>query len=140
MAAVCKDDKWGFIDAQYNFIVKPIYEAVEPFKDNYAKIKVGQYYGVINKSGKEIIKPQYQDIVQGSETSLVADGLILVKSAEGYGFINERGKTIIPCHYHDANVFFEGLAAVRRDKLWGFINSQGHMIIFQPIKQTIISN
>ena len=76
--------------------MKPIYEAVEPFKDNYAKIKVGQYYGVINKSGKEIIKPQYQDIVQGSETSLFADGLILVKSAEGYGFINEQGKTIIP--------------------------------------------
>ena len=27
------------------------------------------------------------------------------------------------------------MAAVRRDKLWGFINSQGHMIIF-PAYQT----
>ncbi len=39
-----------------------------------------------------------------------------------YGFINEKGERIIPPSFHAVGLFSEGLAAARKDGLYGFID------------------
>lgn len=45
------------------------------------------------------------------------------------GYINSEGQVIIPPSFDDGVDFSEGLAAVRKDALWGFINTKGEMVI-----------
>lgn len=40
------------------------------------------------------------------------------------GFINTKGKEVIPFVYDDADSFSEGLAPVKNNELWGFINKK----------------
>lgn len=47
----------------------------------------------------------------------------------GYGFSDENGKVIIKPQFDMIQSFGEGLAAVRKNKKWGFINEKGVLII-----------
>lgn len=54
LAVVCKDGKWGFIDENNNFVIKPTYDYVKSFQSGGALVfKDGRLY-YINKSGKII--------------------------------------------------------------------------------------
>lgn len=70
-------------------------------------IKSGDKWGYVDKTGKYIINPQFDDAFNFSE------GLALFKSNNGkYGFIGEDGKYVINPIYKDATSFSEGLACV----------------------------
>ncbi len=45
-----------------------------------------------------------------------------------YGYVNERGEIKIPITYDDAEPFFEGYAAVKKDDKWGHINTKGKLV------------
>jgi hypothetical protein len=50
-----------------------------------------------------------------------------------YGFKDKQtGKVVVPAKYDDAHDFSEGLAAVKLDGKWGFIDKTGKKII--PLK------
>ena len=42
---------------------------------------------------------------------------------------NNESKEIIPLQYDDAYSFSEGLAAVKKDELWGYIDKNGNEIL-----------
>ncbi len=46
-----------------------------------------------------------------------------------YGFINNRDETVIPFRFDGASDFSEGLAAVRKGKLWGYIDKDGNSVV-----------
>jgi hypothetical protein len=47
-----------------------------------------------------------------------------------YGFCDKKTKkVIIPAQYNGAGIFFEGLAAVKKGKLWGFIDKTGKEVL-----------
>ncbi|MEZ4805178.1 MAG: WG repeat-containing protein [Bacteroidia bacterium] len=68
-----------------------------------------------------------------SSTSKIHDTasnhLALVKSGKLYGFINTAGKVEIPIEYEFATNFSEGLACVKKDGEWGFINVKNELVI-----------
>lgn len=94
-------------------------------------VEINGKYGYINKSGKVIIKPQYDNANDFSE------GLAAIKVGINWGYINRAGKIIIKPKFHIANDFHEGLAAVGYEKYQssvvtktvGYINKQGKFII-----------
>ncbi len=65
-------------------------------------------YGFIDKSGKVVIEPQFDDAEPFSE------GLAKVEKDDKYGFIDKSGKVVIEPQFDDAEPFSEGLAKVRR--------------------------
>lgn len=72
-------------------------------------VKIGQSFGYINREGKILINPQFND------ATIFREGLALVKSSTDdpkWGFINEEGKYIISPIYNQATVFSDGLAWV----------------------------
>jgi len=66
--------------------------------------------GYIDKAGKVIVTPQYD------EAEIFYEGLAKVKKVEGskygYGYINNKGQLVIPAEYASATHFSEGLALV----------------------------
>jgi hypothetical protein len=43
--------------------------------------------------------------------------------------VDAQGKWVIPAEYEDAQPFSEGLAAVQKDELWGYLDAEGKVQI-----------
>lgn len=88
-------------------------------------VKSGGKWGYIDKIGKYLINPQFQ------EAGLFEDGLALVQTMDDkYGFINEKGKYVINPQFENAHQFSDGLAlVVTTDGQKGFINKRGKYIV-----------
>ena len=71
-----------------------------------AKISLNHKMGFIDKTGKEIVPPKYDD------AGVFIEGLAKVKLNGKWGLIDKTGKEIVPPKYDDAGVFIEGLAQV----------------------------
>ncbi|MDF5711983.1 MAG: WG repeat-containing protein [Nostoc sp. S4] len=56
----------------------------------------------------------------------------IIRTNDGVGFINEAGQVVIKQQFQDAQLFYEGLAAVKVGESWGFINHKGEFVI-RPI-------
>ncbi len=50
-------------------------------------------------------------------------------SDKGCGYLNGDGKMVIECQYEKAYGFNNGIAAVRKNKLWGFIDVEGKEVL-----------
>lgn len=86
-------------------------------------IEVNGKYGFINKSGKEIIPPKFDEAQEFSE------GLAAIREKNKVGFINENGQIVIKPKYNAVSDFSEGLAAIFNGKKWGFIDKSGLVTI-----------
>ena len=114
-------------------------------------------YGIIDKTGKEIIAPCYTFIDNFESGSAVfiknnlagmlnnkGEVIIEPKYDELYRFDQEHylfeknglkgllsidGKPIVPATYSAIDLFHEGIAAVNKSEKWGFIDIQGNEII-----------
>lgn len=93
-------------------------------------IEVNGKYGYINKSGRIVVKPQYDDAKNFSE------GLALILVNGKWGYINNTGTLTIKPQFDIANSFSEGLAAAGYEKYKdgypysvGYINKFGKFVI-----------
>ncbi|MBU1381844.1 WG repeat-containing protein, partial [Myxococcota bacterium] len=99
--------------------------------EGLSKVNVGEKWGCIDKTGKEVIKPQYDSVRPFSE------GLAFVSDYDRkWGFIDRTGKKVIELKNKLKNPldgllssFSEGLAAVTFGEKWGFIDKTGKEVI-----------
>lgn len=80
-------------------------------------------YGYIDKTGKVVIKPQFENSVGFRE------GLAATKMNGKYGYIDKNGKWIIEPRFDFTYMFSEGLAKVLIDGKLAWINKQGEYVI-----------
>ncbi len=114
-------------------------------------------YGAIDKTGKYIIPPQFDNIesfseglalveVQGKTGYVDRTGKMVIPLFEGYaksfseglavaikrgykyGYIDKTGKYAIPPQFDEAGSFHEGIAAVKTERGYGYLNKQGSYI------------
>ncbi|MBP3520569.1 MAG: WG repeat-containing protein [Oscillospiraceae bacterium] len=96
------------------------------------------YYGIIDKTGKEIVPTGKYYIMELK----FSEGFIPVRDEKSkkWGFVDTMGREVIPCRYDNANEFSNGLAAVaiddgEKDSLgtplykWGFVDKTGKEIV-----------
>lgn len=87
----------------------------------------GGKFGYIDKTGKEVIAPQFFLVLDFSE------GLAAVRveqtSESKYGYIDRTGHMVIEPRFDQAEPFSEGLAAVHVNNEWGFIDKAGMLKI-----------
>lgn len=98
------------------------YDQIECFYDGLAAVKTGGQWGIIDKFGNEVIRPQY-DFVGGFR-----EGLALVGKNNYFGFVDKNGKVIIPLNFENAWVFSEGLSAVTKEGQRFFIDKSGKKV------------
>jgi hypothetical protein len=121
---------WGFIKTDALFPIVPQYDAIGPFGEGVAPVRIfGKKWGFIDKDRKIIIQPVYEAAFQFSE------GLAAVQATYEnqykWGFINHDGKYVIQPRFGVARSFSEGLVGVRvmDGNKWGFVNKSGTYVI-----------
>lgn len=146
LAEVTLKGKRGFIDKDGKVIIDFKYHYIESFSEGVAPVKLDEKWGYIDKAGNEIVTPHYDSV------SSFSDGLARVGFNNKYGYIDKEGKVIIDLIYEDAGsfsamsrfvlgentkkwgfvyggLFSEGLARVRLNEKWGFVDKNGNVVI-----------
>lgn len=116
--------KAGYIDKNGKVIIAPQYEDGFDFSDGIALVKISGKYGYIDKMGKVVIEPVFKSAHNFS------NGRARVSKGEKWGFIDREGHYIIPEIYdYSTGDFSEGLAAICRDHLCGYMGVDGNWVI-----------
>jgi WG containing repeat len=110
--------EFGRLDKYINYDIELIVHG-DPFKndvrDLYKITGANGKIGYINRTGKEIIEPIYDDALEFSE------GLAVVSLNKKFGFINQSGTIVIPIDFDEANSFSRGIALVKMGLNYNFI-------------------
>lgn len=113
--------KHGFVNASDEWVVKPIYDKTEKFRDGYAKIKLDKKEGLIDESGKVIVEPLFDDIDK------FEGDIAIVKNDRKYGFINRQGKLLLEAKYDKIQDFKGENTIIISDKKSGIVNINGEV-------------
>lgn len=131
LTAVKIKKKWGYIDRDGKFVIKPQFDDASNFSEGLAAVQLGCYYGFINKHGKLVIPATFESAWKFS------NGLapISVKKASSpglryklnekwiqscgfrygstpQGYIDKTGKIVIEPKFGRAFLFTDGVAQV----------------------------
>jgi hypothetical protein len=124
---VKEGDYWGYISQDGKFAVNPQFKQAFTFREGLALIKSSDdKYGYIDESGKIVINPQYK------YASPFNEGLAAVtRPNEKIEYIDKTGKTILSLDetMETAEPFSEGLAKVKINNKYGYINKDGNIAI-----------
>lgn len=80
-------------------------------------------YGYIDKSGKTVIAPQFENTMGFNE------GLAATKLGGKYGYIDLKGNWVIKPQFDFTYMFSDGLAMVQIDKKSAWIDKTGKIVI-----------
>jgi len=123
LASVGKNDKVAFINKAGQLITGFEFEDAYAFKSGYSVVVKDEHYGVINRLGKWIVNPVYQDVGEFSE------GLFYAENESGYyGYLDENGNVAIDFLFENATDFKNGLAIVQKDGKYGIINTRAGLV------------
>ncbi|WP_010245245.1 WG repeat-containing protein [Acetivibrio cellulolyticus] len=113
----------GIINMEGKYVVEPKYNHIDEFFDGTASVLVldngTEKWGIIDSTGKEIIKPFSESPIFYSE------GLADVKVNDKFGFIDLEGNFVIEPKYEFSYGFQNSLAVVESDGKYGYINKNG---------------
>lgn len=95
--------KWGFVNQNGDWVIKPKYDEVKPFKENLAAVRKKGKWGFIFESGNYAIKPQFSQVTSFSEGKA---GVVWIKKSNGlWGFVNKQGTVVIAPSFSAVKVF-----------------------------------
>ena len=113
------------------------------YEENILKVKKGEFYGVIDFSGKEIIEPKYQEIttLKGTKNSLV------LKQNDKFGLSDNKGNIIIQPEYKEIKSiqdnYQNGYIVINQENKYGIIDFTSQVIVeaqYEDIKQLTSNN
>lgn len=118
----------GLFDSNGKVVVELPGDSAESTNVGVTFFRRKHLYGVMNRKGKVLHEPKY-------ESPILTEGIWRVTEVKDNGrlggFLNGDGTIIIDCQYDVAWSFFEGLATVRKGKVWQFIDPEG-TVVLQP--------
>jgi hypothetical protein len=96
-------------------------------KDGDHTVGYRLYYGFVDRKGREVVKPKYEDIYKGS----FSDGLICVKNNNKFGYINISGKEVVPVKYESISkdLFADGYSVVKLKGKYGAVDYKGKVVL-----------
>ncbi|MGN0710264.1 MAG: WG repeat-containing protein [Anaerovoracaceae bacterium] len=144
-AAVTKNGKSGFIDKEGKPLGEGIiYQDVWYFSEGIATVELDGKYGLIDTTGRYIVEPNTESIsgINYDVVRTVYEGLAGVNwnDRKERGVIDKTGELVIafdPERIDLVQDYREGLANVRYNGKWGFIDRMGQIVI--PIQYDSVS-
>lgn len=142
LAPVGKDmnSQWGYIDRTGKIIIEPQFEHARRFSNGLAHVSVilskkpfDWRSGFIDKKGNFAINPKFaysEDFKEGF--AIIAEDNKANETTSAYfnkkAFIDSKGNLVTP-FFENAEDFSEGVAAVKIENRWGFIDKTGNIVI-----------
>jgi hypothetical protein len=118
-AAVVLAASWLATARAQEMTIAPQFESAGNFHRGVAAAKEGGLWGLIDKSGKWIVKPTYQDVTAGGE------GFFGVQLGDKWGYVDTKGAMVIQPQYEAVGLFVGAYAPARANGLWGYIATDG---------------
>ncbi|MCA2814269.1 MAG: WG repeat-containing protein [Microcystis sp. M090S1] len=106
-------------------VIAPKFDEASYFQEGLAKVRIGDKYGYIDKTGKTVIPIQFDSI----DVYEFQEGLAKVKIGGKWGYIDRTGKIVIGLQFNEVGDFSEGLAKVEIGGKWGYIDRTGEIVI-----------
>lgn len=133
-AGVVRGYQWGMIDKSGNEIVECKYDFdsnydqifIYKFHYNYIRVRLGDYLGLLNTEGKEILPCVYDKIV------LLNEGTVIVgyNNKEGVIDLTNNGKEVLPIVYDSIkHIDSTHVYLVSKDNKYGYINDAGKFLL-----------
>jgi hypothetical protein len=117
------------------------YHRVEKINNRLIQITLGEYSGLIDLNGKEILPIRYYEIrleksghikALGDEVRVLRYGDVINKNKRRWSLHDSLGRKVLAKQYRMIRSFREGMIAFQNDEnLWGFANEKG-MILIEP--------
>jgi len=142
LAAVSKNDKYGFIDTKGKVVIEPKYDWASSFSNGLAIVSVEGLYGAIDTQGKTVIPFEYQalaDFHDGFATA-ARPPKDLENYESKYGLINKQNEVVIPFMYESMGNLSESLIAVKKDGKWGYVDTKNKAIIPITLKYEMVND
>lgn len=134
-AIVKKDNKYGFINEEYDEIVPCVYDEALPFECSCAIVRKDGKYGFVDKTGAALTSCVYDEAFSFNH------GISIVRIGEFYGAINNKGKTVIPLEYQilaDFSLFGPIILIAVKEKRFGAIDIKNKTIV--PFEYDLIES
>lgn len=124
-ACVLLNNKWIFINRSGEIAINKEFQHCSWFSEGLAAIDIGGKYGYIDKSGLLVIPPLYRTAHNFKE------GLASVGHSERPNTFIDRNRRVVinSRRFQYTSSFSGGLAAVKINGKWGFINKTGQIVI-----------
>ncbi|NUN10758.1 MAG: WG repeat-containing protein [Ignavibacteriaceae bacterium] len=127
-------DEISIIDSKARVLAKNILALNayhSKFREGRAACSREFSYGYVDKTGKFVIEPVYDEVRDFS------DGLAAVKKEGKWGFIDKDGKTVVPFQFsNEPKSFSDNRAFVLgTNNTWGIIDKEGKLLIEPKYKQ-----
>ena len=96
-----------------------IYQMGFKFSEGFASIQKGEFFGMIDLTGKEVLSFEYDYVTN------LKNGFALVKKAELYGLLNNKMELLTEIKYSTMSVFENGRALIELDGKNGYLDAFG---------------
>ncbi len=134
-APVKENDKYGYINENGKYIVKPKFEVAWSFIRGSAVVKEKGKYGIIDKDGKYIVEPQFDSVIPFSSACCI------IEKDSAFGFMeNGSGKVILKPQFKKVFYYTNKLCVVQKGKALGLVNQDGKIVcpvVMQDFKDMI---
>ena len=107
---------YGYIDKMGNEVIPAKFSIAGDFKNGIALVDLENY---IDKTGK---------VLTGNELEF-QDKIVIFSQDEKMGLRHLNGKVVVPCNYDVIQNFSDGMAAVCKGHLWGYVDPLGTFVI-----------
>jgi len=121
---VSKGQYYAMVKTNGKFLTNLKYTAFGDFHNNRAAVRIDSLRGFIDKSGFEIIKPQFYSV------SKYYNKITVFKKHNGQvGFMDINGKIFFESDYEILRYPHLNCAAARKNKNWGLIDLKGNTLV-----------
>jgi len=117
------DGKYGIINKDGYFLLKPIYESISNFFNTYAKIKYGNKYGLIDEDFNIVLKPVFDEVHD------FVNGTAIIQNNGKFGCITSDMKLKIKASYD--NIYFksENISRIYLKNKWGYLDNNCNVLV-----------
>lgn len=123
IALAIKKGKAGYIDIYNNVIIPFMYDkCLCDHSENMFAVRQDGKFGFLDNKGNIIIPFLYEVVGNFNE------GYCAVRVSNKYFFIDRFGRKVTQS-YEDVSYFSFGIAGVKKDGKWGYINTKGNLIV-----------
>ncbi len=125
------DSGYGYYNIEFD-CMKDGFNNVTAFNGGIAFAQDDKGWYQINSSGEKVSDTYYDDVITDAKGLCYRNDRIFVKEGLYYHMIDVEGNEIaVDGNIEDARMFLEsdGLAAVKVDGAWGFIDKDGNFVI-----------
>jgi hypothetical protein len=144
LAPVSREDRYGYIDKTGKIVIPLEFFWACEFSEDRALVQVAAppagkrgKFAFIDQSGKIIIPPSEVEEADPEaeadpplvQTPKFSGGLAPWEVALGkFAYVDPAGKVAFPGRYRSGHNFSEGLAPVKVERKWGYVNRRGQVV------------